>query len=295
MDNSTAQPVSANKSGKGVRRQSKTANFFIYLVLILGGVIMLGPLVWMISTSLKNKAGVFALPPQWIPKPITFAAYHNLLHLPELRYGFQNTITVSLMVTVIGTMTSSVAAFSLSKLHLPHKNAIFLMLLTGMMVPYPAVMIPQFMMFSQVGWVDTLKPLIVPGLFGNISMIFFLRQYLEGIPDSVIESAKVDGAGYWKIFFRIVFPLIRPAVAAQYILWFMGAWNDYLAPLIYLNSPEHQTLQVVIANLSAEYATQTNYPLIMAISFISMLPILVIFLIFQRQIIESVALTGSKN
>jgi multiple sugar transport system permease protein len=178
---------------------------------------------------------------------------------------------------------------------MPHKNAMFLLLLVGLMIPYPAVMIPQFMMFSTIGWVDTLKPLIIPGLFGNITMIFFLRQYLQGIPDSVVESAKIDGASYWTIFSRIIFPLMRPAVAAQFILWFMGAWNDYLGPLIYLNSPEKQTLQVVIANLSATYATQTDYPLIMGLSFISMLPILIIFLIFQRQIIESVALSGMKN
>lgn len=277
------------------KQTTRIADFFIYIILIAGGVLMVGPLLWMISTSLKDKTGVFQLPPQWIPNPIHWDAYQRLFHLSQLQTGFMNTIIVSLSVTIIGSFTSCMAAFSFAKLRMPHKNAMFLLLLVGLMIPYPAVMIPQFMMFSTIGWVDTLKPLIIPGLFGNITMIFFLWQYLQGIPDSVVESAKIDGASYWTIFSRIIFPLMRPAVAAQFILWFMGAWNDYLGPLIYLNSPEKQTLQVVIANLSATYATQTDYPLIMGLSFISMLPILIIFLIFQRQIIESVALSGMKN
>jgi multiple sugar transport system permease protein len=135
----------------------------------------------------------------------------------------------------------------------------------------------------------------VPGLFGNITMIFFLRQYLSNIPDSVVEAAKIDGATYVQTFFQLIFPLIRPAVAAQFILWFMGVWNDYLAPLLYLNSPEKQTLQVVIANLNAAYAIQTDYPLIMAASVISLLPVLIVFIIFQKQIIESVALSAVKG
>lgn len=278
-----------------VKRQSTGANILIYIILILGGIIMVGPLIWMVSTSLKDKMGVFQLPPQWIPNPIRWDAYKRLFSLSEMYAGFKNTIIVSFTVTIIGSITSSVAAFSFAKLRLPFKNVIFLILLIALMVPYPAVMIPQFMIFSKIGWVDTLKPLIVPGLFGNITMIFFLKQYLQSVPDSVIESAKIDGAGYTKIFTSIIFPLIRPAVAAQFILWFMGAWNDYLAPLIYLNSPEKQTLQVVIANLSATYATQTDYPLIMAMSFIALLPVLIIFLIFQKQIIESIALSGTKG
>jgi multiple sugar transport system permease protein len=156
-------------------------------------------------------------------------------------------------------------------------------------------MIPQFVMFTKIGWVNTLLPLIVPGMFGNITMIFFLKQYLNNIPDSIIEAAKIDGATYMQTFTKLIFPAIKPAIAAQFILWFMGAWNDYLAPLLYLNSPEKQTLQVVIANLNAAYAIQTDYPLIMAASVISLIPVLTVFIIFQRQIIESVALSGVKG
>lgn len=271
------------------------SHVLIVIILLLGSVVMIGPLLWMVSTSLKDKSGVFQLPPQWIPNPIRLDAYKRLLDLETLASGIKNTVIVSLTVTIIGTITSSMAAFSFAKLKMPFKNILFLILLAAIMIPYPAVMIPQFMMFSKIGWVDTLLPLIIPGLFGNITMIFFLRQYLSNVPDSIIEAAKIDGAGYLKIFFNLIFPLIRPAIAAQFILWFMGTWNDYLAPLIYLNSPEKQTLQVVIANLNAAYAIQTDYPLIMAASVVSLLPVLIVFIIFQKQIIESVAISGMKG
>lgn len=276
-------------------KKIKLSNMLIILILSLGAIIMVGPLLWMISTSLKDKAGVFQLPPQWIPNPVRFDAYKRLSELDTLFSGIKNTVIVSLSVTIIGTLTSSLAAFSFAKLRMPFKDVLFLLLLAALMIPYPAVMIPQFMMFSKIGWVDTLLPLIIPGMFGNITMIFFLRQYLSNIPDSIVEAAKIDGAGYLQTFFQLIFPLIRPAIAAQFILWFMGAWNDYLAPLIYLNSPEKQTLQVVIANLNAAYAIQTDYPLIMAASVVSLLPVLVVFIIFQKQIIESVALSGMKG
>ena len=276
-------------------KKIKLSNMLIVLILSLGAIIMVGPLLWMISTSLKDKAGVFQLPPQWIPNPVRFDAYKRLSELDTLFSGIKNTVIVSLSVTIIGTLTSSLAAFSFAKLRMPFKDVLFLLLLAALMIPYPAVMIPQFMMFSKIGWVDTLLPLIIPGMFGNITMIFFLRQYLSNIPDSIVEAAKIDGAGYLQTFFQLIFPLIRPAIAAQFILWVMGAWNDYLAPLIYLNSPEKQTLQVVIANLNAAYAIQTDYPLIMAASVVSLLPVLVVFIIFQKQIIESVALSGMKG
>lgn len=278
-----------------MKRESKLVNIIIFIILLLGSIIMIAPLLWMISTSFKNKSGVFSLPPQWIPDPFTLEAYERLLNLDTLWYGIKNSIIVSFTVTIIGSFTSSLAAFSFAKLRLPYKNIIFLLLLIGIMIPYPSVMIPQFSIFSRIGWTDTLFPLIVPGLFGNITMIFFLRQYLTNIPDSIVEAAKIDGATYFQMFTKLIVPAIKPAISAQFILWFMGAWNDYLAPLLYLRSPEKLTLQVVIANLNATYAIQTDYPLIMAASVLSVLPILIVFIIFQKQIIESVALTGSKG
>ena len=279
----------------GAQRESRLGNAALFALLAVGSLVMLAPLLWMFTTALKTKVQVFALPPVWIPNPPQWDTFVRMWTEAPILSGFKNSLIVALSVTIIGTFTSALAAFALAKLRLPYKNAIFLVLLSGLMVPYPTIMIPQFVMFSRLHWVDTLLPLIVPLLFGNIIMIFFLRQYLSTVPDSMIEAAKIDGASYLQIFRVMILPMIRPAIAAQFILWFMFIWNDYLAPILYLNTPEKQTLQVVIANLNVEFATQRDYPLIMAASFVALLPILVVFLIFQRQIIESVALTGSKG
>ncbi|GAA0387594.1 carbohydrate ABC transporter permease [Paenibacillus motobuensis] len=275
--------------------RTKLTNTIIFIILSIGAIAMIAPLMWMLSTSIKQKIDVFALPPVWIPKDPQWGKYLEIWTAGPLVSGIKNSVIIAISVTIVGTFTSSLAAFSFAKLKFPGKNAIFLILLSALMIPYPAVMIPQFMMFSKVGWVDTLLPLIVPGLFGNIVMIFFLRQYLISVPNEVIEAAKIDGSSYFRLFSTITFPLIKPAVAAQLILWFMGIWNDYLAPIIYLTSPEKQTLQLVIANFNATYAIQTDYPLIMAASVIALLPVLIIFLVFQKQIIESVAISGVKG
>lgn len=278
-----------------MKRETKLGNIIIFIIVLFGSVIMIAPLLWMVSTAFKERSSVFALPPEWIPDPITLEPFRRLLEIDTLWSGIRNSLIVSFSVTIIGSFTSSLAAFSFAKLKLPYKDLVFLLLLGGIMIPYPSIMIPQFAIFSMIGWVDTLRPLIVPGLFGNIIMIFFLKQYLSNIPDSIVEAAKIDGAGYFQMFYRLIVPAIKPAIAAQFILWFMASWNDYLAPLLYLRSPERLTLQVVIANLNATYAIQTDYPLIMAASVVSLLPVLLIFIVFQKQIIENVALSGVKG
>lgn len=283
------------RAGRSRKASYRLGNLIVTVVLSIGSIVMLAPLIWTFTTSLKTKEAVFFLPPQWIPDPIMWDNYVRVWSAGPLLSGIQNSVIVAASVTIIGTVTSSLAAFAFAKLRLPFKNVLFLLMLGAIMIPFPTIMIPQFMMFADAGLVDTLWPLILPGVFGNIVMIFFLRQYLDSVPDSIIEAAKIDGAGYLKIFFSLIFPAIKPAIAAQFILWFMAVWNDYLAPIIYLNSPEKQTLQLVIASFNATYASQTDYPLIMAASFIALIPVLVVFVVFQRQIIESVALTGAKG
>ncbi|GAA1973520.1 carbohydrate ABC transporter permease [Isoptericola halotolerans] len=275
--------------------RTRITDTVVWIVLASGAIFMLAPLLWMLSTSLKTQLEVFALPPVWIPEVPQWDTYVRMWENSYILSGFANSAIVTFSVTILGTLTCSLAAFSIAKMRLPYRNAIFIGLLTGIMIPFPTLMIPQFVIFARIGWVDTLLPLIVPAVFGNIIVIFFLRQYLESVPNSLIEAAKIDGASFWQIFWRMIFPIIRPAVAAQFILWFMAVWNDYLAPILYLRTPERQTLQVVIANMNVQYATQRDYPLIMGASVVALLPIVVVFLIFQRQIIESIALTGSKG
>jgi multiple sugar transport system permease protein len=285
----------ARNGHRSAKSTLKLGNIITTLILSVGAIIMIAPLARTFSTSLKTKDGVFELPPQWIPDPFVWENYARIWTAGPLLSGIQNSLIVACSVTIIGSLTSALAAFAFAKMRMPFKNVLFLGLLSGLMIPFPTLMIPQFTIFAGIGWVDTLLPLIVPGLFGNIIMIFFLRQFLNSVPDSIVEAARIDGASYLQIFWTLIMPAIRPALAAQFILWFMAVWNDYLAPIIYLNSPGTQTLQLVIANFNAQYAIQTDYPLIMAASFIALLPVLIVFIVFQRQIIESIALSGSKG
>lgn len=279
----------------GVKANKRIGNVVVFTILLLGALVMIVPLIWMVSTSVKTKLQVFEMPPKWIPNPFVWGKYSEIWEKGPLLDGFINSLKVAVTVTVVGSFTSSLAAFGFSKLNFPHKNKIFLALIGTMMIPFPVVMIPQFVLFSKIGWVDTLKPLIVPGLFGNVMMIFFLKQYMESVPNEIIDAAKIDGCSFFKIYYKIIFPLILPAVSAQIILWFMGIWNDFLAPSIYLSTPEKMTLQPIIQAFNATYAIQTDYPLIMAASVMSMIPIILIFIIFQKWIIESVAITGVKG
>lgn len=290
------QPQKGGRRPEGSRtRRSRIGNVIVAIILSLGGITMVAPLLWMLTTSLKTREAVFFLPPQWIPDPVQWDNYVRVWTAGPLLTGIANSAIVAVSVTLIGGAASALAAYAFAEMRLPGKGALFLSLLAAIMIPFPTLMIPQFQMFARAGLVDTLWPLILPGIFGNIVMVFFLRQYLDTVPDSIIEAAVIDGASHFTIFWRLIFPIIRPAIAAQFILWFMAVWNDYLAPIIYLNSPEVQTLQLVIARFNATYASQTDYPLIMAASCIALVPVLAVFVIFQKQIIESIALTGSKG
>ena len=292
----TVKPIPiVNTKMRSKKKKERIINTIIFLLLLAGSLVMIVPLLWMVSTSVKNKLDVFAMPPVWIPTEINWSKYSEIWTKGPLLSGLINSLKVCVSVTIVGTFTSSLAAFAFAKLHFPYKNQIFLALLGTMMIPFAIIMIPQFIIFSKIGWVDTLKPLIIPGLFGNVSMIFFLRQYMQGIPTDLIEAARIDGCSFFKIFYKIIFPLSGPAISAQIILWFMGIWNDYLAPSIYINTPERMTIQTVIQSFNATYAIQTDYPLIMAASVMSMLPIIIVFIVFQKWIIESIAISGVKG
>ena len=268
-----------------------------YTFLILGSVLMIIPLVWMLFSALKTPAQFLttqlslAMPenPQW-----TNFTKRVWEMKPSIQLGIRNSVIISFSTIIVGTFVSSLAAFSYAKLRFPGKDKLFLAELATMMIPFAVIMIQQFIMYARIGWLNTWLPLMIPGMLGNVSMIFFLKQYMGGIPTSLVESARIDGAGYFRIYWQIIMPNAKPAVAAQAILWFMGAWNDFFAPSIYLNEPTKQTLQVMISQLNAMYAIQTDYPLLLTASLIALLPVLIVFMVFQKQIIASVAMTGLK-
>ncbi len=287
----------SNKKMKSNKQQSMILNFWVYLFLIIGAVVMIIPLIWMFFSSLKSP-GQF-LTTQLSLKMPENPHWENYFKRvwqmePALQRGVLNSLIISFSTIIVGTFVSSLAAFSYSKLRFPGKQKLFLAELATMMIPFAIIMIPQFIIYARIGWLNTWLPLIVPGMLGNVAMIFFLRQYMSGIPTSLIESARIDGANYLYIFIKVILPNAKPAIAAQAILWFMGAWNDYFAPSIYLNEPKKLTVQVMISQLNAMYAIQTDYPLLLTASVLALLPCLIMFMVFQKQIIASVAMTGLK-
>ena len=286
-----------SKTYMSQRQIEHRVDTLVYMFLVSGAVIMIIPLVWMFVSSLKTPGQFLttqlslAMPsnPQW-------SNYFKRVWQmePALQRGILNSLIIAVSTILVGTFVSSLAAFSYSKLRFPGKAKLFLAELATMMIPFAVIMIPQFIIYARIGWVTTWLPLIVPGMLGNVGMIFFLRQYMSGIPTSLIESARIDGAGYFRIFLQIMLPNAKPAVAAQAILWFMGSWNDYFAPSIYLHDDNLLTVQVMISRLNAMYAINTDYPLLLTASVISLLPIIIVFMVFQRQIIASVAMSGLK-
>ncbi len=273
----------------------RTGTVVAFVLMLLGAATMVLPFLWMLSTSLKQSNLVFDYPPQWIPDPVDWANYVEVWDVAPLATGLLNSTLVTGLVVIVGTFSSTMAAFAFAKLEFPHKRTIFYALLATIMIPLIVLLIPQFLVYAEIGWIDTLLPLIVPGLLGNVTMIFFLRQYMLGLATELLEAAKLDGAGYFRIYWSIFLPLCRPAIAANVIIVFMATWNDYLTPLIFTNSPENSTVQLVIASLSAYYAEQTDFPMIMAASIIAVLPVVILFSLLQKHFVDSFAFSGIKG
>lgn len=279
-----------------MRKSQRIQDFWAYVLLLAGSVIMLAPFVWTVSTSLKTQQHVFDLPPKWIPRPATFQNFIDVWDKAPLLLGFMNSSIIVVSVLSVGLFVSTMAAYAFSKIDFPLKETIFLCLLGTMMIPYSVVMIPQFIGYTHLNWVDTLLPLIVPGLFGNIVTVFFLRQYMQGsIPSDLIDAAKIDGSSFFGTFVTVALPIAKPAIAAQAALGFMGIWNDFLGPLIYLHTTERQTIQVLIASMQSNYISTSNYPSMMAASLIALVPVILVFFFCQRYFIESLSISGLKG
>lgn len=268
---------------------------FTYLIMSVGAFILVFPYLWMILSSFKG-ADEAALEFTFFPRSWSTEAYTQLFTDPNFPIfrGLLNTIIIEVSVIFIGTFVSAMAAFSFAKLKLRFKTFWLLFLMSGMMVPYAALMLPQYRAFEALGMTDTLWPLILPGFFGNVSMIFFLTQYMRGIPNAYFEAARIDGANHFKCFVVIMFPLVYTAIAAQVIFWFVGIWNDYFAPSIYLSSPETKTLQVLLGGLN-EQGSGVYLPMSLAGSFLASIPMLVIYITCQKFFIESLAISGVKG
>jgi multiple sugar transport system permease protein len=276
--------------GRSQRR--RLANLMTHTVLVGLLLVFLGPFFWLVSTSFKTDRAMFRMPPQWIPSPVTIEHYLKAFtDFPALRYT-ANTMVIVICSTLGTLLSCSMAAYAFSRLRWPDRKLIFGLLLATMMIPGQVTMIPVFILFSKIQWVDTFLPLIVPAFFGNAFFVFLLRQFFLTVPEELLEAARLDGAGEWRVFWQVVLPLSKPALLTVMIFAVLRAWNDFMGPLIYLSSEDNRTLALGLAHLRGVQATE--WGLLMAASMLMVLPALLLFFVAQRFFIEGIALTGTK-
>lgn len=282
-----AKPVSANKESS-YRRNAK---LLVHIILIIGSFTMIFPFVWMILTSFKTQGEAIMVPPIIFPsswEPVSYIEVLRTLPFDKLYY---NTIVLMLARIVCATVTSSMAGFAFAKLEFPFKKLFFFIVLTQLMLPSQVFIIPQYGMLSAMNQLNTIFALIFPGLVSAFGT-FFLRQFYLGLPNDLSEAAKLDGCNVFQTFFLILMPLTKTAMMALAVFTALFAYSDMMWPLIVNMNIEKMTLSAGISSLQGQHST--NYPVMMAGSALAMIPMLVLYLIFQRQFIEGIALTGTK-
>jgi multiple sugar transport system permease protein len=268
----------------------------LHAVLLLGSFLFLVPLFAMISTSLKTEQQTM-LVDTWghvmIPEPFVWKNYLNALEYVNLISCFKNSFHVTIL-TIIGSLFScTIVSYSFARLRWPGRDTIFLIVIATMMLPAQVTMVPVFLIFAKIGWVNTLKPLWIGSFFGTAFFIFLLRQFFMTIPTDIEEAAKIDGCGYVRTLVQVMVPLIKPALLSVIIFQFMWTWNDFLGPLIYIQSRELMTLTLGLQAFTYAHSGQWHY--LMAGSVMMTLPVLILFFALQRYFIEGITLTGIKG
>jgi ABC-type glycerol-3-phosphate transport system permease component len=262
-------------------------------ILVLVAFLFLVPVAWMISSSLKPSYAVLEVPPRFFPDPVKWSNYPEAMSIVPFGRFIRNSLFIAL-VTVMGhVMSCTVIAYGFARLRAPGKNALFWCVLATMMLPYPVTMVPTFMLFHALGWVDTFLPLTVPAFFGSPFYIFLLRQFFLTLPPELEEAARLDGANTLQIIVRVVVPLSGPALATVALFTFQASWNDFLGPLIYLGNQQLYTVTLGLNQFRQSYTTDWAY--LMAASVVTTLPVLIVFLLGQRYFVQGIALTGMKG
>jgi multiple sugar transport system permease protein len=262
-----------------------------YTTISLGALIMIIPFLWMLSTSIKDQGATMTLPPQFIPETITFTNYAQVAESFSIWKFLFNSFFVAVTSTLGQLLLCSMAAYAFSRLHFKGRDTLFLIYLATLMVPMQVTMTPQFILMKYLGWLDTYQGLILPGLF-NAFGTFLLRQFFLGIPKSLEEAAFIDGASHFRVFFQIILPLSKPALATLAIFSFMQSWNNFLWPLIIVSNQDLMTLPLGLSILQGRWATDWN--LLMAGVVISVIPILAVYLFAQKYFIKGITLSGIK-
>ena len=291
-----ASSASFEQMKKAQARKEIMKKISSYLLLIAGSLTMVGPFMWMLTTSLKDAGAVFSFQKnwweEWIPMSFVWQNYVKAWHVVPFAKFYLNSLFVTAAVTFGQVVTSAMAAYAFARLHFPGRERIFFGYLATMMVPGAVTMIPVFILLKNLGWVDTYKALILPGIFTAYGT-FMLRQFFLTLPRELEDAAKIDGCSYYGIFWRIILPLSKPALATLTTFTFMGSWMNFMWPLIVINTESKFTLPVGLAYFQSLH--HTDWTLLMAASVMMILPILILFIFNQRFFVEGIKLTGIKG
>jgi multiple sugar transport system permease protein len=265
----------------------------VHLVLFSVAALMIIPFYWMVSTSLKFDQDVFRMPPQLFPDPLNLRNFPEVFDLMPMARAFFNSVKIALFGTLGTLFTSSLAAYAFAKVRFQFKSQLFILFLSTIMIPGQVTLIPLYILFSRIGWIDTHWPLIVPAVLLNAYGVFLLRQFMEGIPDSYVESAKIDGASHFQIYWRIVLPLCKPSIITLGLFSFIGHWNNFLGPLIFLSTDTKFTVPLIINSFRTVYYVE--WGLLMAAATVAIVPVVVLYLLAQRYFVEGITLSGLKG
>lgn len=289
---STIDQHPARVSGHA-RMQKYLGSALLHLVLILGSLTMIVPFFWMIGTSLKDFSQVFNIPPNWIPDPVVWQNYPDSFNALPFGRAYWNSFYIAAIVVTSQLLTCSMAAYAFARIRFPFRDTIFILFLATLMIPHQVTIIPTYLIMRDLGWLDTHLALIVPPALFSAFGVFLLRQFIKSLPEELEESAILDGANRWRVYWQIIVPLIKAPLAALAIFSFLAQWNNFFNPNIFLSTPEKFTIPLLLNQFRGLYVT--DWTLMMAAATIAVIPVLIIYLIGQRYIIEGVALTGLKR
>ncbi len=288
-----ARPTRVRVLGKTWRR--RIGSFLTYITLAALSLLFLIPLAWLFLTSLMTLQQATAFPPEWIPNPVQFDNYIKALKFWNFARSFRNTVIITSVVMIGELLSCTLVAYGFARLRFPGRNFLFIVLMSTMMLPGVVTMVPLYILFSKLKWVNTFLPLTVPAFFGSAFYIFLLRQFFMTIPEELIDAARIDGAGELNIWARIMLPLSGPAIVVIAIFSFQNAWNDFMGPLIYLNNEKLHTMALSLHMFRGLPGQGSIINQMMAATVMMVLPMLIVFAIFQRYFIQCVTLTVLKG
>jgi multiple sugar transport system permease protein len=297
-----ATPISAREApravGASVKSTRRLTTILTYAILLVLTLLFMGPFAFAVTTSLKTPYEIFVFPPKWIPDEWRFVNYVDAMTQAPFDLFFTNTLLIT-GLSMFGQITSSIlVAYGFARFNFPGRNVLFMLVISTLILPEEVTIISTFLMFKEIGWLDTWFPLIVPAYFGGGAFsIFLFRQFFLTLPKDMDEAAEIDGAGTFRVLWNIILPLSKPAVATLAIFAFLGRWNDFFHPLIYLNTTEKFTISLGLRfyQQSVTYGGPATQHLLMAAAITATLPIIVVFFIFQRQFVRGIVLSGIKG